>query len=218
MQMRILGLLCLPFFLQAAAEQQIPMASVQALGTVRKQRIALIYKDGLFFVKRGDEQVQVKECFVDKELRNISDEKLKQLLAKGLILKVGITPDSGYSIGVGAKGKGGGLLRAAVYVGGAIVCVYIVGQVAFLVGDLIDMWRGPKRGPLHHLDHRQKSKLFMEFQEQYKKKCPELFTVLRVAQVKERLDRSEVLNKEFKKWYANGKKIVESDAEEGKDV
>jgi hypothetical protein len=76
----------------------------------------LIHEQNDFSVKTEEGSFQIQRCFIDKELRGISEEKLSKLIVAGAYLKLGKINDSNdYTLRLGGRLNGGGPVTASIF-------------------------------------------------------------------------------------------------------
>lgn len=81
----------------------------QALVPERLGQLTLIHTNNSFYVDRDDDDApqQIQNCFLDKELRGISSEKLEKFLDVGYV-SLSQMSDGQYSLQAHVRGNGGG--------------------------------------------------------------------------------------------------------------
>ncbi|HSC25229.1 MAG TPA: hypothetical protein VLB80_03385 [Candidatus Babeliales bacterium] len=90
-----------------------------------------------FYVKNNHIKYPIKSCFVDKEVRKIDKEQLKEFLANGGYLSLNERSDGSYSLNANKRLPGGGVLGASIGAFLGKAAVYVVGHGAIqIVGVL----------------------------------------------------------------------------------
>lgn len=81
----------------------------------RLGNIAVYHDNNGFSVKNSSESYPVQRCFMDKELRGITKNRLKKVLVSGGYLTINKMNDSNeYSVRLNIRVKGGGVVEASV--------------------------------------------------------------------------------------------------------
>lgn len=90
-----------------------------------------------FYVKTNNIKHPVKSCFVDKEVRKIGKEQLKQFLADGGYLSLNEMSDGSFSLNANKRLPGGGVLGASIGAFLGKAAVYVVCHGAIQVAGVL---------------------------------------------------------------------------------
>lgn len=111
------------------------MSAMQVFKPHDLGNVQLAHDGSRFKVLKDQAMIDVQPAFVDKELRQLSSEKLNGLLKSGAYLKLNKMENSPeYSVRLGQRLNGGGLAGAAVgaYVAGGAVAAIGHGTIGLI--------------------------------------------------------------------------------------
>ena len=118
-------------FIQAMKIEKRALFIPQQLGD-----ISAIHDDHEFKIEKNAQSFLVKRCYMDKELRGISQDKLSRLIKAGAYLAVTDIGKNEYSLKLNGRLNGGGVFGtiAGAWIGKSLVSLVGHGSIALVSG------------------------------------------------------------------------------------